>query len=620
VQIDAGGLVIVRQIEVEGGFLDGLRLPLEAGLVTVIGSRGTGKTSLIELIRFGLDARRITRSGDPYQQAKAVLDSGQVTLTVDVDGQELRVVRSATDPAPRGLEQVNEPLPLILAQNEIEELGTDKAGQLSLIDGFRDRLRAEESEQARLNDLLRAGTREIIEARAELASLRDQIAGLGDLVAALEEADALEVQLGAGAESTLPIRRQLDAVTEQLSDARVTTDLLRRNLDAAQRWAKAVQAAAESEPPIHPAPNAMPALASGLEARFEEAREALASATSSLARGIAAIELALSAGAEQETALEAQGRELRAQLEALEEGAGVTARRVSELRQRQAFADSLRDLIRQQESALADRLASRDGLIKELQDLHDRRFQDRAHAVQALNATLEPNIRISLTRSGNFEAYSALLVELLSGSRIRYNTLAPALAAQVSPIELARIVEAGDSSTLAAASGIDTDRAARVIGYLGGAGTERLFTAVIDDSVDISLLDGDTYKGSDELSTGQRCTAILPILLARRERGLIVDQPEDHLDNAFVVETVIKALRTRSADAQLIFSSHNANIPVLGEADQIVALDSNGRRGFTKHTGPLDDDLVVSLIKEVMEGGEEAFRARAAFYSAHVTS
>lgn len=611
--------MIVRQIEVEGGFLDGLRLPLEAGLVTVIGSRGTGKTSLIELIRFGLDAGRITRSGDPYQQAKAVLDSGQVTLTVEVDGQQIRVVRSATDPGPRGLEQLNEPLPLILAQNEIEELGTDKAGQLSLIDGFRDKLRAEESEQTRLNELLGVGTREINEARGELASLRDQHAGLGDLVAALEEADALEAQLGAGAESTLPIRQQLDALTEQLSEAKVTTDLLRRNLDAAQRWARDVQAASASEPPIHPVPNGMPALASGLEARFAEAREALASATSSLARGIAAIELALTEGTERETALEAQGRELRAQLEALEEGAGVTARRISELRQRQVFADSLRELIRQQESALADKLASRERLIAELQSIHDQRFEDRAATVQALNAALEPNIRISLTRSGNFAAYSALLIDLLSGSRIRYNTLAPALAGQVSPIELARIVEAGDSSKLAAATGIDVDRAARVIGYLGGAGTERLFTAVIDDSVDISLLDGDTYKGSDELSTGQRCTAILPILLARRERGLIVDQPEDHLDNAFVVETVIKALRTRSSGAQLIFTSHNANIPVLGEADQVVALDSNGRRGFRKHTGPLDDDLVVSLIKEVMEGGEEAFRQRAAFYSAHST-
>ena len=78
----------------------------------------------------------------------------------------------------------------------------------------------------------------------------------------------------------------------------------------------------------------------------------------------------------------------------------------------------------------------------------------------------------------------------------------------------------------------------------------------------IELRDGATYKESSKLSTGQRCTTILPILLVQSERPLLIDQPEDNLDNAFVYDTIVKALARRkgwSPDA--IFVTHNPNIP-----------------------------------------------------------
>lgn len=50
------------------------------------------------------------------------------------------------------------------------------------------------------------------------------------------------------------------------------------------------------------------------------------------------------------------------------------------------------------------------------------------------------------------------------------------------------------------------------------------------------------------------------------ERILIVDQPEDHIDNAFIADTLIKSILARPANGQLLFSTHNANIPVLGSA------------------------------------------------------
>ena len=107
----------------------------------------------------------------------------------------------------------------------------------------------------------------------------------------------------------------------------------------------------------------------------------------------------------------------------------------------------------------------------------------------------------------------------------------------------------------------------------------------------------------------------LSLILENKNRILIIDQPEDHLDNEFITSTLIRSLSKRSSLAQTIISSHNANIPVLGDAELVVNLDSNGRRGFVKHAGPINQDDIKSAIESIMEGGREAFQFRSHFYS-----
>jgi ABC-type ATPase with predicted acetyltransferase domain len=187
----------------------------------------------------------------------------------------------------------------------------------------------------------------------------------------------------------------------------------------------------------------------------------------------------------------------------------------------------------------------------------------------------------------------------------------------MTPTELVEAVEHGNANAIASAVQITVDRAEKVIEVLRKAGSDAILRAEVEDAVSIALLDGADYKISPELSTGQRCTAVLPILLSHPDRVLVMDQPEDHLDNAFVADTVVRTLRLAPRDAQLIISTHNANIPVLGEADLVTHLESDGKRGFVKSSASLDNSDTVSAITRVMEGGEEAFRLRAEFYRDH---
>jgi ABC-type cobalamin/Fe3+-siderophores transport system ATPase subunit len=116
------------------------------------------------------------------------------------------------------------------------------------------------------------------------------------------------------------------------------------------------------------------------------------------------------------------------------------------------------------------------------------------------------------------------------------------------------------------------------------------------------------FKDASALSRGQKCTALLPILLARQSTPLVIDQPEDNLDNHFIYETVVGTIQRQKALRQMIFITHNANIPVLGGADLVIVMNSAGRRGYVQKSGSVEE--CRKEISDLLEGGEEAFELR----------
>ena len=109
---------------------------------------------------------------------------------------------------------------------------------------------------------------------------------------------------------------------------------------------------------------------------------------------------------------------------------------------------------------------------------------------------------------------------------------------------------------------------------------------------------------------------MLLLLLLESEAPLIVDQPEDDLDNRFITEGIVPKMREEKRRRQFIFSTHNANIPVLGDAELILGLTPSGEAGLGRatirreHMGSLDDSSVRKLVEEILEGGREAFETR----------
>lgn len=132
--------------------------------------------------------------------------------------------------------------------------------------------------------------------------------------------------------------------------------------------------------------------------------------------------------------------------------------------------------------------------------------------------------------------------------------------------------------------------------------------------------DSPTWQSLDELSTGQKATAVLLLLLLESEAPLIVDQPEDDLDNRFITEGIVPIMREEKCQRQFVFSTHNANIPVLGDAELILGLSASGegREGLAKiipqNMGSIDTHAVRELVEDILEGGKTAFEMRRSKY------
>jgi hypothetical protein len=129
-----------------------------------------------------------------------------------------------------------------------------------------------------------------------------------------------------------------------------------------------------------------------------------------------------------------------------------------------------------------------------------------------------------------------------------------------------------------------------------------------------------TWQTLQALSTGQKATAVLLLLLLESEAPLVVDQPEDDLDNRFITEGVVPIMRQEKRRRQFVFSTHNANIPVLGDAELILGLAASGEakeghaRIAPEHMGSIDSGPVRELVEEILEGGKAAFEMRRSKY------
>ena len=151
------------------------------------------------------------------------------------------------------------------------------------------------------------------------------------------------------------------------------------------------------------------------------------------------------------------------------------------------------------------------------------------------------------------------------------------------------------------------------IGKLPPETIDRLVLWFPEDSIDVQYSttgDGQNFRSIREGSPGQKTAALLAFLLSYGDEPLILDQPEDDLDNHLIYDLIVTQLREIKSHRQVIVVTHNANIVVNGDAELVVALAVRGGETQKECEGSLQESRVRKTICTVMEGGSKAFKQR----------
>lgn len=616
----------IKRIEVTGGFLIGLNLNFDAGLNCLIGPRGTGKSTVLELLRFALDIMP-GREGDPLRRrVESIisnnLDGGRVEVTIETKEGQTYVVSRASGEDPVLLDEQRNPVQVsvktsqlfsadIYSQNQIENIAETPHYQLDLLDGF---------EEEKLQE-----TRQRL--AATLLELKGNSTQILPLVSEKEGIEAALIQLEL-------IREKLKGYTttegqdaDAINKAHQTKALRDRESKAVRHATETIQSQSDQ---IRALTGRVDTKALGiftddmtagpngklLNDQVNRARIAIRKSEEALKNAAAFLDEAAGELVSFKGVLDQvhipQELEFRKLIEKQQQNQSLSTERAKLEKQQN---DLLFKKVRLDElvATLKSLHERRDELLARLSEERDARFALRDGVATRLSGQLLPHINVSVAQNADQEEYRVFLEENLRGSGIQQKRVAGSISSAISPEELGEIVRANDPSILAKRGSINLVQATAVIKAL--ANTERLMELQILDMEDlpsIQLCDNGIYKSAADLSTGQKCTAILPILLFESANPLLIDQPEDNLDNRFIFESIVVSVNRAKASRQLIFATHNPNIPVLGDAPKVVVMQSDGRTGKTKIIGTVDKcrEDVVNLL----EGGAEAFRLRSKKY------
>ncbi len=614
----------LQSLSIVGGFLDGLAIDFADGLNCLIGHRGTGKTTVLEFVRYALDEFPSGEDGQACRRrvealVRSNLGDGRIRLAIETkEGLRYIVDRTASG-EPMVLTPDEQPTDVrisptglfsadIFSQNEIENIADSPQSQLELIDRFAAGGIAEVGRKlSAVRAKLEANAGIIVTHSRQIESLTDEVGTIQFVEAkiaalAADQGEQTGDEVNTAHEHRALRGREVQAVEEARDLIRKYGDWLG---DSQGQFGQQVRST--FDPSLFDGPNGQ--LMIGIHERLE-------SLGSELDRLFGKAAAALESGAEElgelaETLLAAHRQQelaFRDLITRHDQARGAATERAElEKKRNDLLAKGRRkaDL----ERKLAELYREREALSGQLSALWGERFALRRRVAEWVNAGATSPVRVRIEQCGDRSAYQQALAGWLKGFVGQYNPAARKIADYVPPRDLARMVREGRSDDLLEQAELGESQVPKVMEALGRLEVQlQLETIELADLPRIELLEGSEWRNSLELSTGQKCTTILPILLLESDSPLLVDQPEDNLDNRYIFETVVQAIHRVKKNRQIILNTHNPNIPVLGEASAVYVLTSNGERSSLVNHGSVDD--CKAEIINLLEGGKEAFVRR----------
>jgi DNA repair ATPase RecN len=627
------GFVAMR---LSGGFLDGQTLGFSPNLTCIIGGRGSGKSTAFASLR----AVAGTYPPEDLLASDAWPDEIDVVYR-DEFGAETHV-RLTRD----GLMNISNPAETVphiaiesLAQGEmartIEKCGEDPTALLTFLDDLVD-LR----EHRELAELVR---KQLAENGAVQKQLRRDLGHLAPTETLLKQKQALQetarrekgtelIDLQNQLAAAALLRKQLLPNFKQvIADLKAT--LSPHLLHEVHQLADESRAL---EKPEKPSP--IPGLVSRLEVVIREAAAAL---DAELKTGTAEINAFV---AEVQAAQQKLSDDVKARVEAL------AARGIPlDIRALGILAETIRTLttkvstLRKQQTSYQEAATARTKLVEAYLDAQATVSRERVRLATRLNSQLSQTLHdltVELTfGEGRLSAEAEEVLKYNMDWRTSAVPKAQALVRAIGVPALLKAIQAGNAGAIAAARTPDnhqivtsmeasnlvmrfrnTDEGAQLEQCRYADMPSLIVRRPLRDTSGNQLRDSDgrprfLVREFAQLSLGQQQAIVLGMLLCSSSAApLLIDQPEDNLDSAFVFQVLVRTLRRIKEHRQVILVTHNANIGVLADSDLVVPLKATADKGRVVSPGSVEQRPTRDLVCEILEGGGAAYRKRGTLY------
>ena len=273
--------------------------------------------------------------------------------------------------------------------------------------------------------------------------------------------------------------------------------------------------------------------------------------------------------------------------------------------------------IEQIESDITSLENNRATLLDKLSNARSAIVRLRSNFVEELNLRLGGDVMVDLSGSDTSLYFNAIDGPL-QGSRMQHREDQVSLACEsLTPEKLVEITRAKSIDQLTSI-GMTENNASRMIAALSDDDLYKIERVEVPQlpSIRIKREGESVYTELSSLSVGEKCSAILSIALLSKGKPLVIDQPEDDLDHAFIINSIVESIRTAKSDRQIITATHNPNIPVLGDAEMVfrVARQAGNNVCLIRNSGGLELPQVTAEVQG-LEGGAEAFERRRQRYS-----
>jgi hypothetical protein len=610
----------IDSVSISGGFLSGTSLEFSPDLNCLLGGTGAGKSLVLEAIRFALNQQvdgelfNTIRDEVDRRLEAALREGTTVAVAMSTPTEQYRVSRTfgvagsapvvEQDVADEWVRVDHDPADLLtvaaFSQGEILEYARQPVGRVGLIDAKLD-LTEIDARIAVSESKLRTNGTALIAARDKVQKLTEQATEAKSLkerereLSALFDDDLVKSQ-GRWMAEQAALTALVDAV-DGMSFVRPSEP----------------DSATAKMTPEH-------------DEQFEKirvAQVAFKSAVDAAEKLVADSLVNLKAVVDEvKGQLDTEFNAFRRQLDETLEKSGSTSlpRLRSELETAQtnlSKAEAAAQTLKNDAEPTYGRLIDeRDTLLDDLKrERDDRRALRRARAAD-LNRKTSGFVKIDIPAKGDTTAFRRALDALKVGSRVREHTL-DLIAENIRPYNFVRALWSGDPS-----------KAGDLPDGVTSVDLVRLLATVVDRNLWAQLLDaqlietpdvlnvkfrkpeGRDYANIEDLSHGQKCTAILVILLADGATPVLIDQPEDALHAPWIEEYLVDRLRQLRGSRQYMFATRSPGLVVSADSEQLITMRATAGKGEVEACGSLERYDLNKLALHHLEGGKTPFARR----------